>query len=124
MEHENNTISVVVSSCRNLFPVIIPIYLLSRFAYSHVMSNTFLIISKASTMDSAPGDNEDKKKAVLEQRRAILLTAVSETPSENPTVPKILEDGYLNSVKVWLDEVLNKTVGEWTLLAAGAVLST
>ena len=75
-------------------------------------------------MDSAPGDNEDKKKAVLEQRRAILLTAVSETPSENPTVPKILEDGYLNSVKVWLDEVLNKTVGEWSLLATVAVLST
>ena len=75
-------------------------------------------------MENAPGDSEDKKKAVLEQRRAILLTAVSETPSDNPTVAKILEGGYLNSVKLWLDEVLNKTVGKWNWSIVGLSVSS
>jgi hypothetical protein len=48
----------------------------------------------------------------LEQRRTILLAVVAGTPKSSASLARILSEGFLNSVKQWLDEVLSSAVGE------------
>lgn len=46
------------------------------------------------------------KKQTLRYRRCVLLAVVGGTPIEYPSLARIVADGYLNSVKLWLDEIL------------------
>lgn len=58
----------------------------------------------------------DKKRAVLEQRRCILLAIIACTPPTNPTIKAILSNGFLVVVKSWLDDILNGAIGGTDLL--------
>jgi hypothetical protein len=46
------------------------------------------------------------KKQTLRYRRCVLLAIVGGTPIESQSLARIVADGYLNSVKIWLDEIL------------------
>jgi hypothetical protein len=54
----------------------------------------------------------DMTKAALEYRRCIVLGLVGSTSSTNPALERILESGYLDHVKTWLEDILSGTVGE------------
>ncbi|GAX15482.1 hypothetical protein FisN_8Lh217 [Fistulifera solaris] len=45
------------------------------------------------------------------QRRTILLAVVAGTPADSPTLSRIIDEGYLSAVKMWLDDVLQHSVG-------------
>lgn len=68
----------------------------------------------AASVDNIPGDETDlnKKKAILECRRCIILAIVGATPATNPSLPRILSNGYLGIVKNWLDDILKGSVGK------------
>lgn len=46
------------------------------------------------------------------QRRTILLAVAAGTPADSPTLESVIAEGYLNAVKIWLDDVLQHSVGE------------
>eukprot|EP00594_Rhizosolenia_setigera_P007953 CAMPEP_0178969600 /NCGR_PEP_ID=MMETSP0789-20121207/18968_1 /TAXON_ID=3005 /ORGANISM="Rhizosolenia setigera, Strain CCMP 1694" /LENGTH=49 /DNA_ID= /DNA_START= /DNA_END= /DNA_ORIENTATION= len=46
-------------------------------------------------------------KEQIEMRRAILLTIVGATPTESRTLKNIMEEGYLFTVKSWLEDIQN-----------------
>lgn len=52
------------------------------------------------------------RKEQIEMRRAILLTVVGATPTESRTLKNIMEEGYLFTVKSWLEDILNGSVGK------------
>ena len=62
--------------------------------------------------DDVSGDLVESKKAVLAQRRCIILAIVGSTPSNNYSLARILQNGFLSKVKSWLDDILNGSVGE------------
>jgi hypothetical protein len=66
----------------------------------------------ASSLDSIHEEDPDAKKAVLVTRRCIILGLVGATPASNPSLGSILQQGYLNAVKQWMDEILHGSVGE------------
>jgi hypothetical protein len=59
---------------------------------------------------------DDKIVKLLVQRRSILLTVVGSTTSDNQMLTAVLNSGYLLSVKVWIEDILNKRVGAVDLL--------
>ena len=65
----------------------------------------------ASSASDVTGD-KDTQAAILVQRRCIILAIVGATPSSNSSLGRILQNGFLSSMKSWLDEILNGTVGE------------
>lgn len=65
----------------------------------------------ADSASDVPGD-KDTQNAILAQRRCIILAIVGATPSSNSSMALILQSGFLSSVKSWLDDILNGTVGE------------
>lgn len=67
---------------------------------------------KATSME---GVEEGKKKAVLEQRRCLILAIVGSTPPSK-VLEKIVDNGYLTTIKVWLDDVLGARIGNIDLL--------
>lgn len=67
-----------------------------------------------------PGDSEEAKKAILVQRRSMILAIVQGTPPESPSMTRLLEDGFLSVVKGWLDDVLSGSVGEYCCRSVGA----
>lgn len=54
------------------------------------------------------------RKFILEQRRCILLAIVGTTPPSSPSVSRLLSQGYLSHVKVWLDDILTGSVGTYS----------
>jgi hypothetical protein len=52
------------------------------------------------------------KKSVLEQRRCLILAIVGSTSADFPSVSRIISNGYLSHIKVWLDEILKGSVGK------------
>lgn len=66
----------------------------------------------ASNASDVPGD-KDTQTAILVQRRAIILAIVGATPSSSSSLALILRNGYLNSIKSWLDDILSGSVGEY-----------
>lgn len=56
------------------------------------------------------------QKAVLAQRRSIILVIIGSTTSSNDSLTQVLENGFLKTVKSWLDEILNGSVGGVDLL--------
>jgi hypothetical protein len=65
----------------------------------------------AGSDDSITGDNETKK-AILAQRRCIILAFVGATPSSNSSLARVLQNGFLSTVKSWLDDILSGSIGE------------
>jgi hypothetical protein len=61
---------------------------------------------------SAAATTIELKNAALEYRRCIILGLVGSTSSTSPALERILENGYLDHVKIWLDDILNGTAGE------------
>ena len=49
------------------------------------------------------------KTVVLEQRRCIILGLVAATPSTYPCLDRLLDSGYLDYVKTWLEDILSGT---------------
>lgn len=81
----STTPRILFSLTRALFPTFLPMQLTT--------SNT--------------GNN-----AILISRRAIVLTLVGSTPIENAMLDTILRNGYLSTVKLWMDGILKGTLGE------------
>jgi hypothetical protein len=69
-------------------------------------------LQKAESPDKIPAESHEIKKAVLEQRRGIILAIVAATPDSSPSLERVLSNDYLSVVKVWLDQVLDGSVGE------------
>jgi hypothetical protein len=59
------------------------------------------------------------KNAALAQRRCIILAIVGSTPSSNDSLSQILQNGFLRTIKSWLEEILNGSVGESQFLLLG-----
>jgi hypothetical protein len=51
------------------------------------------------------------KKQTLRYRRCIVLAVVGGTPIEAPSLARLVVNGYLDSVKLWLDEILSMPEG-------------
>jgi hypothetical protein len=68
----------------------------------------------AGSDDSITGDSETRK-AILAQRRCIILAFVGATPSSNSSLARVLQNGFLSTVKTWLDDILNGSIGELVL---------
>ena len=52
-------------------------------------------------------------------RRCLVLALVGRTPTETPSLVRIVSDGYLNFVKLWLDDVLATPQGMTRLFPIG-----
>jgi RNA recognition motif. (a.k.a. RRM, RBD, or RNP domain) len=71
----------------------------------------------SKSTENIPGTLDNAAKvAALEQRRCILLAILSATPSNNDPLQKLLSLGLLTSLRPWLDDILNGTVGSVDLL--------
>jgi hypothetical protein len=83
---------------------------------TNILSFEFLLfavpLQMADNIDSLSGDLVESKKAILAQRRCIILAIVGATPSSNTTLASVLENGFLSTVKSWLDDILGGSVGE------------
>jgi hypothetical protein len=53
----------------------------------------------------------DVKKRALDYRRCVVLAFVGSTPSNFSSLDHILSNGYLTSVKSWLEGMLASTEG-------------
>lgn len=70
-----------------------------------------------------PGELDlDRKRAAAEHRRCILLALLACTSPNNPTLKKLLANGLLNTVKSWLDDILNGAIGT-ILLFVGFIIT-
>ena len=80
------------------------------------LSRLFLLHSEqmASNPGSISGDS-DTQNAVLISRRSIILTLVASTPTEIATLDNVLQNRYLSTVKLWMDDILKGSVGELAL---------
>ena len=71
----------------------------------------------ASSVLDIPGNIDlEAKAAMLAQRRAVLLSVIGSTPASNEAVATVLNDGFIGTIKAWLDDVLNSVVGGVDLL--------
>ena len=70
----------------------------------------------ANTSTATDITNPASKATVLAQRRCILLSCVNSTSTDSSVVKDILNDGYLVCVKLWLDEILDGSIGGVDLL--------
>lgn len=60
-------------------------------------------------MPATSGDEE--KASVLVRRRSILLALCAATPVEATSLRTIIQNGYLTTVKSWLDDILSGSTG-------------
>ena len=70
------------------------------------------VIQKAENIEKIPAATLELKKATIEQRRCILLALAGATPKTSPSLSRILANGYLVTVKSWLNDILNGSVGK------------
>ena len=68
----------------------------------------------AESVDGVVADLPETRKAVVAYRRCIILAVVGSTPASSQALERILSNGFLSTVKLWLDEILNGAVGEST----------
>ena len=78
----------------------------------------------ADNLDSISGDLVESKKAILAQRRCIILAIVGATSSNNITLASVLQNGFLSTVKSWLDDILGGSVGELVLSFPRLIVAT
>jgi hypothetical protein len=64
-----------------------------------------------------PGDEPQSKIAALVSRRCIVLALVGSTPCGNSSLSAVLQNGYLSTVKLWMDDTLSGKVGEFIAAA-------
>ena len=50
---------------------------------------------------------------ILISRRSAVLALVASTPTENSVLDIVLQNGYLSIVKLWMDDILKGTLGEF-----------
>jgi hypothetical protein len=74
----------------------------------------------AQSIDEIPGDVAETKKAILVQRRCIILAIVGSTPYNNKSLARILSNGFLSTVRSWLEDILSGSVGELVLYCRSA----
>jgi hypothetical protein len=43
-----------------------------------------------------------------------VLTLVASTPAENAMLDIVLQNGYLSTVKLWMDDILKGSLGEFS----------
>ena len=79
----------------------------------------YVIVSqKVDSIDKIAGAAEaETKKKILDYRRCVLLAIVGATPTDSPSVNRILSDGYLTSVKSWLDDALSSSEGMFCVVS-------
>ena len=78
-------------------------------------------MQKLENVDAIIGPTDlELKKQTLRYRRCILLAVVGGTPIETPSLARVVADGYLNSVKLWLDEILAMPEGTQCRLLSSA----
>ena len=70
----------------------------------------------AEKVEELPRDLQGNNDALLAQRRCIILAVVGSTPTYSNSLEYILSNGFLNTVKLWLDQILSGSVGECRLL--------
>ena len=71
----------------------------------------------ASSVLDIPGNIDlEAKASMLAQRRAVLLSVIGSTPASNEAVSTVLNNGFIGTIKAWLDDVLNSVVGGVDLL--------
>jgi hypothetical protein len=70
----------------------------------------------AEKVEELPGDLLGNQNSVLAQRRCIILAVVGSTPTNSTSLEYILSSGFLNTVKLWLDQILSGSVGEFLVL--------
>ena len=66
----------------------------------------------AESVDGVVADIPETKKAVIAYRRCIILAIVGSTPADSQALGRIVSSGFLSTVKFWLDQILNGSVGE------------
>lgn len=71
------------------------------------------LFQMASSLDSVVGKDIEPKKGTLISRRCLVLALVGSTPSSVSSLDLILQNGYLSSVKTWLDDILDGSLGEF-----------
>lgn len=71
-----------------------------------------ILLQKLESVDKSLGSEEAEiGKKVLDYRRCVVLAIVGATPTESPSLGRILSDGYLASVKSWLDDIFRNSEG-------------
>ena len=66
----------------------------------------------SESIERASGSSDDVMKLIVAQRRCVILAIVGSTPSSNGALTNILQSGFLSTVKLWLDDILNGTIGK------------
>ncbi|KAG7346295.1 RNA recognition motif containing protein [Nitzschia inconspicua] len=74
------------------------------------------VLQMASGLDCVAGEDVANKKAILVSRRCLILALVGSTPVDSSSLGTILQNGYLSSVRTWMDEILSGSVGGVDLL--------
>jgi hypothetical protein len=77
-----------------------------------VFVSSFTVGQMASSLDGLAGDAIEIKKAILVSRRCIILALVGSTPIDTSSLTIILKDGYLSTVKHWMDDILSGSLGK------------
>ena len=68
-------------------------------------------MQKISCVENIGSANPASDRRTLDYRRCVVLAIVGATPAESPSVGRILTNGYLDSVKLWLDDTLSGSEG-------------
>ncbi|KAL7570364.1 hypothetical protein ACA910_017203 [Epithemia clementina (nom. ined.)] len=71
-------------------------------------------VKKATILDLIP--DQVQRASVLEQRRCLLLAIAGSTAPSSKTLERVLANGYLSTIKTWLDDTLSGRVGGVDLL--------
>jgi hypothetical protein len=73
------------------------------------------VLQKVESQAAIPAGTDDQKRGALEQRRCLILAFVGATSSDSKSLEKILINGYLESVKAWLGDILAGDVGKFVM---------
>jgi hypothetical protein len=70
---------------------------------------------RAENLDKLQTMSEEMEVATITQRRCILLALVGATDENSPSLSQLLSNGYLSHVKLWLDDILSGSKGEFCI---------
>eukprot|EP00934_Nitzschia_sp_Nitz4_P008153 Nitzschia sp. Nitz4//scaffold407_size10208//8033//9521//NITZ4_009082-RA/size10208-augustus-gene-0.3-mRNA-1//1//CDS//3329551138//8143//frame0 len=76
----------------------------------------FKTLMEMLASDSVASGDHESKVAILTQRRCVILAVVGATPPGSSALPHIMRAGFVGSVKAWLDDILNGSIGGVDLL--------
>jgi len=84
-------------------------------SFESTVPNDFKKLLELTTSNTISGDSGNRN-AILISRRSIVLTLVASTPTENTMLDIVLQNGYLNTIKLWMDDILRGSLGGIDLL--------